>query len=89
MPGVLFSLFLQVLYYSTQVFESAGVQESDVATVALGAVLVIFATILVRRHMLIYHKTPATPLLVHRSCVYTWDLQQVESSEIKSEIRVV
>lgn len=36
-----------VLYYSTQIFENAGVQNGDVATVAVGVVLVIFTFILV------------------------------------------
>ena len=44
-----FVVWMQVLYYSTQVFAAAGVKNGDIATVVVVAMLVVFTLITVRR----------------------------------------
>ena len=48
-----FVVWVQVLYYSTQVFTAAGVKDGDIATVVVVATLVVFTLITVRRHTLL------------------------------------
>ena len=43
-----FVVWMQVLYYSTQVFAAAGVKNGDIATVVVVAMLVVFTLITVR-----------------------------------------
>ena len=40
-------IFLQIFYYSSEIFKAAGVPDDDVATVAVGVVLVVFTFITV------------------------------------------
>ena len=44
-----FVVCMQVLYYSTQVFATAGVKDGDIATVVVVATLVVFTLITVRK----------------------------------------